>query len=455
VTAVLSDAVLRNYARDLQTRQQTYRRLVDDGKIVLTQNEAHADFERTLNEVELARLVQEEDGLSPDALRAQNLALLERLNPGRAFRIDMPMDEVVKHWTARLRPSDRKAMSEARQLELLNAMLPARLWITNLDADVSRDLRMLVQNAPDAGATTIEPLFTQAFFSLLDSLSAGRYPHRDGRVSFVEFTALYPVGTVNEYTRYRGREIPLYPTPGRRALTTHQRTQTVDHIPTVNVYSYSPWLPYMHVGTRLHNSFHTLWWKMEVERTPFVPASWKQAERAKRDGKPYKYLWLLSRGPMSHGCTHLGTGHIAELRQMLPSETEKLYDIDVFLNRSFDYDVFDIDGDFAPEVMGVKYFIAFSLADKRPDRLRVRNERRAYYDWLYGGDLGFDADGSGRFGKIHDGRFTNRSALSGAEYDGLPLYEADYQAERFQLYQLVDIDFARELRKVSLHHPFE
>jgi len=456
VTVNLSDAVLRNYARDLLARQETYRALVDAGRITLSQNDGLAGFERRSNEVDLAGLVAAEEGLSPAELRDRNLALMEELNPERVFRIEMPADEVVRRWLAGLRAADEKAMSPGRQLELLNALLPGRLWISDLDPGDARALRALVDDAPapDGAVGAIPPAFAASYFALLDRVSHGFYPRRGDRISFVELTALYPVGTVNEYTRYKDRQIPLYPTPGRRALTTHQRTRTVDHIPTVAVYSYSPWIPYMHVGTRLHNSFHTLWWRMEPARTSFVPASWRAADRAQRDGEPYKYLWLLSRGPMSHGCTHLTTGHIAELRQLMPSETEKLYEIDVHLNRSYDYDVFDIDGDLTPEVMGVRYFIAFSLRDKRPDRLRVRNERRAYYDWLYGGDLGFDADGTGRFGAIRDGRFVERRAVEGAVYEGLALHEAPYEPERFQLYGLVDIPFARELRKVGVQHPF-
>ncbi len=99
---------------------------------------------------------------------------------------------------------------------------------------------------------------------------------------------------------------------------------------------------------------------------------------------------------MSHGCTHVNAGHIAELRQMLPAETERLYDVDVFYNQSQLYDVFDIDGDLAPEVMGVRYFVAYSLRGKTPDRLRAPIERHAYYDWLYAGELDYDAADRGR-----------------------------------------------------------
>ena len=188
------------------------------------------------------------------------------------------------------------------------------------------------------------------------------------------------------------------------------------------------------------------------EQTAFLPEAWRSVKGP--DGQPYQYLWLLSRGPMSHGCTHLNAGHISELRQLLPSETEQLSEVDVFYNTSTLYDVFDIDGDFQPEVMGVRYFIAYSLKDNRPDRLRVRDERHAYYDWLYAGELTYDGTDGGVFPKVNDCRFVGRTAIEGAEYDHIPLHEADYEPEKIQFYRMVDIPFAKELRKVGVHHPF-
>jgi hypothetical protein len=457
ITVVLSDETLRGYARDLQTRRDTYRALVDAGRIVLTQNRGLAAFEARLEEVEIDDLVADEDDFTTAALRERNIRLMERLNPGRVFRISLPVDEVVRRWTAGLRSGDREAMDRDRRLEVLNAMLPTRLWVAEMDRDTRTRLQALVRQAPapDALAEGLPPDFREDFFALLEHVAPGLYPIEDDRIEFVEFTAIHPIGTFNDYADYRGRKIPLYPTPGRRALTTHQRTHTVDHIPTVVVYSYSPWIPYMHVGTKLHNSFHTLWWRMKVDETAFLPENWREASRESRNGKPNTHLWLLSRGPMSSGCTHLTTGHISELRQLLPAETEQLYEVDVFLNRSYDYDVFDIDGDLEPEVMGVRYFIAYSLRNKLPNRLRVRNERSAYYDWLYAGELEIDAEGRGWFADIHDGRFVERVARKGSPHERLPLYEAAYEPEHIQFYRLVDIPFARELRKVGVNHPFD
>jgi hypothetical protein len=454
VTAVLSDDVLAEYARDLWQRWRTYRALVDAGRLVLTQNDAFAAFEQRLREVELERMIREEPTLAAAALRERNLELLERLNPGRVFRIRMPVDEVVRRWSAEIRPEDHHRLDAARRLELANLLLPTRLWATELEPSVGRDLDALVAQVPTTPGEKPTPGVRDAYLTLLARVSHGLYPVHDGEIAFAEFTAIYPVGTFNEYTTWNGKRIPYYPTPGRRALTTHQRSLTADHIPTDESYSYSPWLPYMHVGTNMHNSFHTLWWQMERADTDFLPEKWRAGDHDDRDGKPYRYLWLLSRGPMSHGCTHVNAGHIAELRQILPAESERLYDVDVFYNQSQLYDVFDVDGDLTPEVIGVRYFIAYSLNDKTPDRLRAPMERHAYYAWLYAGDLSYDAGDGGVFRGVHDGRFVGRDAAVGREYAQVALREAAYEPERVQFYRLVDIPFARELRKVSVDHPF-
>ncbi len=455
ITVVLSDDMLRDYAKDLLQRYRTYRALIDDGRLVLTQNLGFEEFESTLKLTHVERLVSEQATLSDDAVRARNLQLMEQLNPGRVFRIRMPVDEVLRRWVARVRPADRVHMDSERQLELVNLMLPTRLFVAEMQPDVPAQLVALVKRCPqgDGDQRSLDDL-RPAFLQLFARVTHGIYPVRDGALQFAEFTAIYPVGTFNEYTTYRGRQIPEYPTPGRRALTTHQRTQTVDHVPTDDFYSYFPWIPYMHVGTRLHNAVHTLFWQMKPAATAFLPAAWRSVSRGSRDGEPYQYLWLLSRGPMSHGCTHLNAGHISELRQILPSDTNQLYQVDMFLNTSYLYDVFDIDGDFEPEVMGVRYFIAYALKDNKPDHLRVRDERHAYYDWLYGGDLVYDGSDRGIFHAIKDGRFVGRTAIDGTEYESIALREADYETEKIQFYRLVDIPFAKELRKVSAHHPF-
>ena len=104
--------------------------------------------------------------------------------------------------------------------------------------------------------------------------------------------------------------------------------------------------------------------------------------------------------------------------------------------------------------MGVQYYIAYSLRNKLPNRLRVRNQRRPFHDWIYAGnEKRYDEDGHLVFAEVQDGRFVERTAKKGRSYRDIRLYEAEYQPERIQFYGPETIDFVRELRKVSLQYP--
>ena len=446
VTAVLSDEVLEGYGRELEARRARYVNLVQSAQIELTQNDGLSPFLTTLERSALdARLAAQQD-LAPAEIRRRNLALMEQLNPGRVFRISMPLDEVIARWQTVAIESAPPAGPRGRQgrVDLANAMLPTRLTVRALSTPQAASLNALMARADESPASLRDD-----FAALLDSLAPGRYPRVEDRLEFVEFTAIHPIGSFNDYVVHKGRKIPMYPTPGRRALMTHQRTRTPDHIPTNLAYSYAPWLPYMHVGSRLHNSFHTLWWKMTPSDAKFLPAQVGAREHRDRDGRPHRYLWVLSRGPMSSGCTHVNLGHILELRQMLPAEASTMFDVEVFINQSHQFDVFDIDGDLEPEVMGVEYFVAYSLRNKRPHRLRAPTERGAYYDWLYGGELEVAADGKGHFEDVRDSRFVGRRARDGKLYERVRLYEASLEPQRLQFFAPKPIDFVRELRKAG------
>lgn len=455
VTAVLSDKALRDYAADVLARYRAYRDLIARGEVVPTQNRGFEAFEETVVEVGLREMVAEQASLSDGNLRARNLALLERLNPGQVFRVRMPIDELVRRWSARVAELGPESLDARRRVEAANLMLPTRMYLARLEPEDATALNALVARvrAADSSPGADVSLIRAGFTELLGRFTRDRYPLRRDALEFFEFTAIYPIGSFNQYTQYRGQRIPMYPTPGRRALTTHQRTKMVDHIPTNLAYSYSPWLPYMHVGARLHNSFHTLWWSMRPEEAAFLPEDLRTT-RVNRDGKPHRFLWLLSRGPMSNGCTHVNVGHITELRQMLPADAASMSEVEVFINKSHLFDVFDIDGDLEPEVMGVRYFVAYSLRNKKPHRMRASHEREAYYEWLYGGALELDEAGRGYFLDAMDARFISDEAVNGRRYARLPLYEADYQPETVQFFERESIPFVRELRKVGVHRPF-
>ena len=137
VTLVLSDQILEGYARDLLARHRSYRQLIDNGKLVLTQNRAFEAFEATIGQLNLEETIRHEAKLVPEELRQRNLKLMENLNPGRVFFINFPEQELVRRWSDELRESDRGAMTRQRRLELVNSMLPTRLWVTELDPGVN------------------------------------------------------------------------------------------------------------------------------------------------------------------------------------------------------------------------------------------------------------------------------------------------------------------------------
>jgi hypothetical protein len=445
-TLVLSEEVLEAYVRDLLARYTTYQDKINDGSLQLTQNKGFETFAAVIKDKEIAQLTAVEEKMSRENIIRRNLLLMTVLNPGRVFQISLPVQEVIDHWLAFLQPADFSKPDRRRRLALINELLPTRLWLTSLDKKTADGLNALLKLAADSKDTDA---VAGSYLDLLDNITGGIYPRKNNSFNFYEFTAIYPIGTFNGYTTCRGgQKIPLYPTPGKWTLTTHQRSKTVDHIPDISIYSWFPWIPYMHVGKKLHNSFHTLWWRMEHAKTDFLPPELKNPGIKSREGKDFRYIWLLSRGPMSHGCTHVNGGHILELRQLLPSSAEDIYNVEFFLNKSCLYDVFDIDGDLKPEVMGVRYYVAYTLKNKKPGKLRAPMERRPYYKWLYGGALKYDDQGRGYFENIRDGRFIKKLAVAGQQYDKIPLYEAEMEPFRLQFFEMKSIKEIPKVRKL-------
>lgn len=445
MTAVLADRTLIDYTRDLAARRDAYRDAVASGVVELTQNDGFAPFLAKLDEVDLDALVDAEADLTEAEVRERNLALMERLNPERVFRISLPLDTLIAAWSAEVKAAGN--LNDLTRRMLADAMLPTRLHVRKLTPAQVNNLDALVVLArADADPATLR----DGYASLIEDLAPGIYPRVGDRLEFDEFTAIHPVGSWNQYVVHEGRKIPMYPSPGRRAFMTHQRTKTPDHVPTNLAYSYSPWLPYQHVGSRLHNSFHTLWWQMTPRSAEIIPDELSVDDQVDRNGNPHKFLWILSRGPMSSGCTHVNLGHILEMRQMLPTEPADMFDVEVFINKSHLFDVFDIDGDMTPEVMGVEYFVAYSLRNKRPHRLRAPVERTAYYDWLYGGALRLDANGEGYFENVQDARFDGARAKDGERYERIELYEAPLEPQRYQFFAPEPIDYVKELRRAGV-----
>lgn len=457
VTVVLSDRTVDNYLPDLALRYRTYDQLIKDGTLTLTQNRGFEKFCSVIMEEDILRLAGLQKEMDAAGFRKLGLEMLEKLNPGRVFHLRIDFDRRMHDWSSLLNPYLGKKPSMAECLDLINQMLPTRMWLselfTGLRAKLNRAITLYAVYEEGQRGKIFWDKFYAAAVDLFETATGGIYPLKGTDLDFYEFTAIYPVGTANAFTQHEGQRIPQYPYPGKRALTHHQRTRVVDHIPDIACYGYLPWIPYMHVGERLHNSFHTLWFNIDTRTNGFIPKEWKNTTRDSRAGRPYPHLWLLSRGPMSHGCTHVNAGHISELRQVLPSSEALLGKVVTFRNRSDQFDVFDIDGDGQLEVMGVKYFYAYSLKGKKPHQMRAPSDRKSFYKWLYQNGYHYAPDGRVVFEKAPTSKFIGKRAVRGKVYKNIPLYEAAYEPETIQFYKPTSIPFVRELRRVSAAYP--
>jgi hypothetical protein len=459
VTVVLSDPIIVNYLPDLAYRYRIYTQLIEHGTLTLTQNTGFENFRAIIIKEKILDLAGLEQEMGPAAFRKLSLEMLEKLNPGRVFHIQIDFEQRMHEWAPLLNPYLGKKPSMAECLDLINQMLPTRMTLSELFGTLRTKLNRAITLYAVYEEGQRKKIFWDKFYAaavdLFETATGGIYPPKGTDLDFYEFTAIYPVGTANAFTQHEGQSIPQYPYPGKRPLTHHQRTRMVDHIPDIPCYGYLPWIPYMHVGERLHNSFHTLWFNIDTRTNGFIPEEWKNNTRDSRTGRPYPHLWLLSRGPMSHGCTHVNAGHISELRQMLPSSEALLGKVVTFRNRSDQFDVFDIDGDGRLEVMGVKYFYAYSLKGKKPRQMRAPSDRESFYKWLYRKGFYYSPDKTAVFERAFSSKFIGKRAVRGKAYKDIPLYEAEYTPETIQFYKLVSIPFARELRRVSDTYPLD
>lgn len=214
----------------------------------------------------------------------------------------------------------------------------------------------------------------------------------------------------------------------------------VDHIRSQGYYGYAPKMDWQGIGNGIHNPgvSHYLVGGKHLYKELNIP-------------EKYKFLWVVSRGPVSHGCVRMSGGHLWEVRQVLPSDTKRMKEVHYFGNRSSDYDVYDIDGDGQAEVMGSDYLIAYSVKGASGDARRKGKNfstegvtKAAFYKNLYGEKGQFTQTGdSFVFGNPHISHFRKNDAddrkgavVSQALEGNFALYEQTYEKDKVQVYRL-------------------
>lgn len=446
VTAVLGDAEIESYAHELLVRLRTIKELLARGVIDLAQNRPFVEFEEQLRAADVEGLVASRKALTPDDYRAKNLALLEKLNPRRVFRIRIPVDGMIKRWKAELAAlSDEQWKVAKTRLAAANRALPGRLVLVALDAEDEALLAAAWSAARWSLAGTSESIGPDAFpaagRAFLTRVAGQRYQIGETVVEAVELTAIYPAGTINRTVAYKGRQVPAFGVTGVWPLIPRRHGRgnlgSVDYISPNPGYGYLPNLGYEYGGGIEYNSIHNAALRWPLSMGKILPEAWRTPPASPEKEPRYRYLWLASRGPVSHGCTRLPSGHLAELRSILPADPKALQSLPTYRNLPQCYDVYDIDGDGDEEVMGVKYYLAFSATeDRRPKDAWAMNERRPFYEWLYGDDLVELTETTARLRNVVTCAFVAKAAVEQAPQPELPLYEAEYAPERLQFYRL-------------------
>jgi hypothetical protein len=221
-------------------------------------------------------------------------------------------------------------------------------------------------------------------------------------------------------------------------------------------------LPYQHAGGITYNAYHNAGVRCQLNSTPFLPSQWRKVPGERDPRKLYQNLWIASRAPTSHGCTRIGSGNMSELRQAMPTSSDDLVKVANWRNQPYCYDVFDIDADGKPEVMGIQYYLAFkSTNDHVPIAAYVTNKREPFYKWLYGDNVNLAAVGQTTLKEVPVCRFVGLHSASEKEtLSNMPLYEAKWTPETIQFYTIrgyapdsgPGFEFNRELRKVGAGH---
>jgi hypothetical protein len=462
VTLVLGPDDLDNYAAYLVLRADTYQQLLDRKVITLTVNKEYERFTEALEKSGARDLAAAKNGLDPAQYREKSARLIADLNPGRVFFINMPLEQVLQSWHSHLAAIQEQGLADkVTALDAANALLPGRINLYELAAEQKELLEAAAGLVRD-GKGADDPAFVAAAEKFLQAATLGHYPVRDGKITAVEFTRIYPVGTLQAMVKYKQWKLSSFGVTGIWHLIPRKigrgQLGMVDYLSPNPGYGFIPLLAYQHATGKFYNAFHNAGVRTQLNAARFVPREWKHIPGERNPKKAYQNLWIASRGPASHGCTRLPSGGMSELRHMLPSASEMLEKVASFRNLPQCYELFDIDGNGTPEVMGIKYYLAFAGKGHTPTNAYAQNNRKDFYAWLYGDNVGYNADDSAVIKETQTCRFVGKKAKEARLYENQSLYEAEYYPDQIQFYKLKPVHFKtprgftfnRELRRLGI-----
>jgi len=457
VRMVLPEETILNYLPDQVARHDLYQELIDKKILILTSNMAWETYHEKVKNEKLHDLVKKRAHMSPEEWRNLNLACMDKLMPGRLFHIQKDFNKMCDDFARLLKTSPAPDGLQAK-LDLVNEFFPHRIFLDDLTQEQEAAFARLAELARADKTAEFRPPAKEFFHAISHHI----YPIKNDALDYYEVTSIYPAGTHDSTTTHQGKVMPTYTTTGIWRLIPRKHGKgflgMVDYISSGGYYGLMPMLPYEYGGGITYNAIHNTGISCWISGHHLLPKEWARLTQGSRNGKPFMRVALTSRGPVSHGCTRLNSGHLTEFREMLPSTSERMEGIVHYRSLSHCYDVFDPKGDGDNQVMGVQYYIAFRHTESRvAEEIWVQNNREDFYAWLYGDDITFGPIGSVTFKKVYDYKFLKRKALQGKRYEGLKLHEAPCEPEYLQFYTIkgVDslsregVDFNRELRRVG------
>jgi hypothetical protein len=459
VSVILDEQSLIDYPFDLAKRYEFYQKAqrsflqLATGKNYLPQLES---FNKVIesNAYGILPFTEQAAGASAESLYAKGLELAQALNPGRIFLIHLDLTKEFAKWQAEAKENPSWATpgyfakNPKDAIVAIDTLVLGRVNYTEKpSAEVLSQLTSLAGLAQAGDAS-----FTLAAAGLFRDLTGKKYNIRvleNGKfakalrcesadncfLTYPEFTAVYPTGSAESFTRDQfGNSIPNFATQGLWQFY-NSGMSSVDNIRDEGYYGWIPKMNYQQGGNGFHNP---------AVRFPGVTNKIREALHVSAS---HNIMWLVKRGGVSHGCLRLPAGHAWEMRHILPVENDKVLQVKTFHSASRDFDVYDIDGDGNPELMGVNYLVLYDAKGGREVKeiaLSVNSAEGKYefYKGLYGARGVFNREGEESYSfnspsvslpsylDFRKQHVSARVTMKGS----IPFYEAPYEQDKIQFY---------------------
>jgi hypothetical protein len=462
VSVILDDQTLADYMYDLVARYNFYKKATTTGGLNVNPSGAHLSpqlsyFNQIIQSPVYGIQTAVASSLQPVALYSKSLETLKALNPGRIFQLNIDLKREFNKWKRDMQAVGSAAAvtgSPVETVKAINTLVYGRInYVPAPSAEVMVKLTTAIEaaisNAPEAQ-------FIAAAFDLFKAVTGSKYNFKvvvNGQfqpavqcsaaqctLSYPEFTAIYPTGSVEASTTDEfGNRINTFATIGLWNFLAYGGSREVDNIRSEPYYGFAPKMDYEGIGNGYHNPAVRF----------FSPSA--AVKNTLGVNPAHNTLWAVKRGGVSHGCSRIPTGHLWEMRQIFPVENSKMIQVNYFGNKAQDFDVYDVDGDGDVEVMGVEYMISYGLqgADgvgrREGTDMQVSGVRKLdFYTTLYGARNVFSVDANEKFSFINPKASLpshldkQRNTVSARlTFNGqIPLYEQTFEREKVQFYAL-------------------